>query len=112
MPFQEPVQVWRPPPPWMSLTSLSRQCSRRVPPHMHTRCECDTRDSAHLQVISADPSWRDNLEFALNLINKKGGPQVMLKPPDYSFTRRYLLENLATHDVFSKSIRSSNRWQS
>ncbi|GFZ52220.1 hypothetical protein JCM24511_09993 [Saitozyma sp. JCM 24511] len=49
-------------------------------------------------VISADPSWRDNLEFALNLINKKGGPQVMLKPPDYSFTRRYLLENLATHD--------------
>ncbi|RSH82889.1 hypothetical protein EHS25_005879 [Saitozyma podzolica] len=42
--------------------------------------------------------WRDNLEFALNLINKKGGPQVMLRPPDYSFTRRYLLENLATHD--------------
>jgi hypothetical protein len=53
-------------------------------------------------VISADPSWRDNLEFALNLINKKGGPQAMLKPPDYSFTRRYLLENLATHDVFSE----------
>jgi hypothetical protein len=43
------------------------------------------------------------MEFALNLIAKKGGPQAMLKPDEYSFTRRYLLENLATHDVFSGS---------
>lgn len=42
------------------------------------------------------------MEFALNLISKKGGPQAMLKPADYSFTRRFLLENLATHDVFSE----------
>ncbi|WWC87118.1 uncharacterized protein L201_002004 [Kwoniella dendrophila CBS 6074] len=55
-------------------------------------------------VISADPSWRDNLEFALNLITKKGGPQTMLQGLEYSFTRRYLLENLATHDVFSSFI--------
>ncbi|KAK4689735.1 hypothetical protein P7C73_g392, partial [Tremellales sp. Uapishka_1] len=52
-------------------------------------------------VISADPSWRDNLEFALSLIAKNGGPQHMLRESEYSFTRRYLLENLATHDVFS-----------
>ncbi|KAK8846872.1 hypothetical protein IAR55_005962 [Kwoniella newhampshirensis] len=55
-------------------------------------------------VISADPTWRDNLEFALNLVGKKGGPQAMLSGPGYSFTRRYLLENLATHDVFSSFI--------
>ncbi|WRT64943.1 uncharacterized protein IL334_001883 [Kwoniella shivajii] len=55
-------------------------------------------------VISADPSWRDNLEFALNLVSKKGGPQVMLQGSEYTFTRRYLLENLATHDVFASFI--------
>ncbi|WWD22184.1 hypothetical protein CI109_106675 [Kwoniella shandongensis] len=55
-------------------------------------------------VISADPTWRDNLEFALNLVGKKGGPQAMLNGPGYSFTRRYLLENLATHDVFSSFV--------
>ncbi|WVQ84847.1 hypothetical protein IAT38_007004 [Cryptococcus sp. DSM 104549] len=55
-------------------------------------------------VISADPTWRDNLEFAINLINKKGGPQAMLNGQGYSFTRRYLLENLATHDVFASFI--------
>ncbi|WWC59260.1 uncharacterized protein I303_101810 [Kwoniella dejecticola CBS 10117] len=55
-------------------------------------------------VISADPTWRDNLEFALNLITKKGGPQVMLQGAEYTFTRRYLLENLATHDVFASFI--------
>ncbi|WWC67750.1 uncharacterized protein I206_101662 [Kwoniella pini CBS 10737] len=55
-------------------------------------------------VISADPTWRDNLEFALNLITKKGGPQVMLQGSEYTFTRRYLLENLATHDVFASFI--------
>ncbi|OCF32134.1 hypothetical protein I316_06290 [Kwoniella heveanensis BCC8398] len=55
-------------------------------------------------VISADPSWRDNLEFALNLVGRKGGPQAMLAGSGYSFTRRYLLENLATHDVFASFI--------
>ncbi|WVQ99110.1 hypothetical protein IAU59_006242 [Kwoniella sp. CBS 9459] len=55
-------------------------------------------------VISADPSWRDNLEFALNLVGRKGGPQAMLSGSGYSFTRRYLLENLATHDVFASFI--------
>lgn len=53
-------------------------------------------------MISADPTWADNMEFALKLVNKKGGPQAMLKTTKgSSFTRRYLLENLATHDVFS-----------
>ncbi|AFR97193.2 hypothetical protein C343_05329 [Cryptococcus neoformans C23] len=55
-------------------------------------------------VISADPTWRDNLEFALYLIGKQGGPQAMLQGTGYSFTRRYLLENLATHDVFASFI--------
>ncbi|WVR07883.1 hypothetical protein IAU60_004926 [Kwoniella sp. DSM 27419] len=55
-------------------------------------------------VISADPTWRDNLEFAMNLMGRKGGPQAMLSGTGYSFTRRYLLENLATHDVFASFI--------
>ena len=56
--------------------------------------------------LTADTSWRDNMEFVLNLISKKGGPQAMLNGAEYSFTRRYLLENLAAHDVFSESSRS------
>ncbi|KAI9637142.1 fungal-specific transcription factor domain-containing protein [Dioszegia hungarica] len=54
-------------------------------------------------VISADPTWADNMEFVLKLAHKKGGPQAMLKTTNgaSNFTRRYLLENLATHDVFS-----------
>lgn len=56
------------------------------------------------QVISADPTWADNMEFVLKLAHKKGGPQAMLKTTNgaSNFTRRYLLENLATHDVFSE----------
>lgn len=55
-------------------------------------------------VVTADPGWKDNMEFVLNFISKRGGPQAMLKSSEYSFTRRYLLENLAAHDVFSKSL--------
>ena len=51
-------------------------------------------------VIDADETWQDNLEFALHMISKRGGPLAMLKAADTSFTRRYLLENLAVHDVF------------
>jgi hypothetical protein len=44
------------------------------------------------------------MEFVLKLAHKKGGPQAMLRDPcgGNTFTRRYLLENLATHDVFSE----------
>ncbi|ORY24898.1 hypothetical protein BCR39DRAFT_561360 [Naematelia encephala] len=52
-------------------------------------------------LATADSSWGANLEFAMNYVNRKGGPQAMLKSPDSTFTRRYLIENLATHDVFS-----------
>lgn len=55
------------------------------------------------QVISGDKTWEENLEFALKFVNKQGGAQAMLAGNDYSFTRRYFLENLAVHDVFGKS---------
>lgn len=55
-------------------------------------------------VIDADETWQDNLEFALHMISKRGGPLAMLKASDTSFTRRYLLENLAVHDVFGASL--------
>lgn len=53
-------------------------------------------------MIDADETWQDNLEFALHMISKRGGPLAMLKAADTSFTRRYLLENLAVHDVFGE----------
>jgi len=54
------------------------------------------------QVISGDDSWEENLEFAMKFVNKQGGPQALLAGQDYSFTRRYFLENLAVHDVFGE----------
>jgi hypothetical protein len=59
-------------------------------------------------VIDADETWQDNLEFALHMISKRGGPLAMLKAADTSFTRRYLLENLAVHDVFGMSPRPTH----
>ena len=55
-------------------------------------------------MIDADDTWQDNLEFALHMISKRGGPLAMLKAPDTTFTRRYLLENLAVHDVFGEIL--------
>lgn len=66
-------------------------------------------------VISADPTWSHSLEYAVRLVMRKGGVQSVLDGIDFGgtvtgysggyaeggFTRRYLLENLATHEVFS-----------
>lgn len=57
-----------------------------------------------LQVISGDPSWEENLEFALKFVSKQGGAQAMLAGNNYTYARRYFLENLATHDVFGESL--------
>lgn len=51
-------------------------------------------------VISAD-DWVENFEYAIRLVAKRGGPQAVLSSDPTNFTRRFLLENLATHDIFS-----------
>ncbi len=58
-----------------------------------------------LQVISGDPTWSGSMEYALNLVSRRGGPQAMLRSSTSTFTRRYLLEQIATHDVFSGCLR-------
>lgn len=52
-------------------------------------------------VIGADSGWRDNLEYAVGLVNKKGGPASVLSADPTNFTRRFLIEELTAHDVFS-----------
>ncbi|KAL7419001.1 hypothetical protein Q5752_006685 [Cryptotrichosporon argae] len=51
-------------------------------------------------VLSADAGWRDNLDFAIGLIHKRGGPAAMLARDPANYTRRFILEQLTTHDVF------------
>ena len=53
-------------------------------------------------VISAS-DWSENFEYAIRLVSKRGGPQAVLSSDPTNFTRRFLLENLTTHDIFSKS---------
>ncbi|ORY27915.1 hypothetical protein BCR39DRAFT_506093 [Naematelia encephala] len=63
-------------------------------------------------VMSADTTWQENLDFAVGLINKRGGPQKMLELAR-SNTRRFLLESLATHEFESiESSRTSWEWES
>ncbi|KAH8080224.1 fungal-specific transcription factor domain-containing protein [Filobasidium floriforme] len=51
-------------------------------------------------VISAS-DWSENFEYAIRLVSKRGGPQAVLSSDPTNFTRRFLLENLTTHDIFS-----------
>jgi hypothetical protein len=53
-------------------------------------------------VISAS-DWSENFEYAIRLVSKRGGPQAVLSSDPTNFTRRFLLENLTTHDIFSES---------
>lgn len=52
-------------------------------------------------VISAS-DWSENFEYAIRLVSKRGGPQAVLSSDPTNFTRRFLLENLTTHDIFSE----------
>lgn len=52
-------------------------------------------------VLSADRTWRANLDFALSAIRRRGGPEAVMARDPTSFMRRFVLEQLATHEVFS-----------
>lgn len=51
-------------------------------------------------VVTAQPGWEDNVECAIRLVTKRDGPRAVLREESSNFARRFLLENLATHDVF------------
>jgi len=53
-------------------------------------------------VLGAEPSWRDNLEYATGMIHNRGGPANMLRGDQYSFGRRCMLERLAFHDLIGR----------
>lgn len=84
----------------MSVDSILAACTLLCIRDVRT-IQC-IEDGADDQVISGDDSWEENLEFAMKFVNKQGGPQALLAGQDYSFTRRYFLENLAVHDVFGE----------
>jgi hypothetical protein len=52
-------------------------------------------------VLSADPTWRANLDFALACVRGRGGAEALLAAEPGNFMRRFVLEQLATHEVFS-----------
>jgi hypothetical protein len=55
-------------------------------------------------VISGSGDWESTIDYAIRLVAKRGGPQAVLNSDKSNFTRRFLLENLATHDIFSSSL--------
>jgi len=54
--------------------------------------------------MMADRNWKQNLDFALRLIQKRGGPEEFIKADRYNFSRRFIVDQLATTDVFSKAL--------
>ncbi|WOO84604.1 Aspercryptin biosynthesis cluster-specific transcription regulator atnN [Vanrija pseudolonga] len=59
-------------------------------------CILTTRD-----VLNADTTWRNNFDFAISCVRRRGGPEQLLARDPTSFTKRFVLEQLATHEVFS-----------
>lgn len=51
-------------------------------------------------VLNADRTWRHNLDYALAAVRRRGGPEALMAR-DPSFIKRFVLEQLATHEVFS-----------
>lgn len=78
------------------LLSLTRQGDAELDLLLATCMMLKTRD-----VVLADKGWKQNLEFALKLIVQRGGPAAHLAADPHNFARRFVLEQLATSDVFS-----------
>lgn len=49
----------------------------------------------------ADKSWKQNLDFAIRMMYKRGGPAALLAEDPVNFGRRFVIEQLTTTDVFS-----------
>ena len=48
--------------------------------------------------------WEENLEFALCHISRRGGPAAILSESTQGHDRRFLCEQLAVADLFSKMV--------
>jgi hypothetical protein len=78
------------------LLSLTRQGDTELDLVLATCMMLKTRD-----VVLADQGWKKNLDFALRLILQRGGVVSVLAADPHNFGRRFILEQLATSDVFS-----------
>jgi hypothetical protein len=57
------------------------------------------------KVISAGSTWQENMEYAIRLVSQRGGAMAVINEEGGNFTRRFLVENLVVHDIFSKFAR-------
>jgi len=78
------------------LLSLTRQGDAELDLVLATCMMLKTRD-----VVLADKGWKKNLDFALRLILQRGGAVALLNADPHNFSRRFVIEQLATSDVFS-----------
>jgi hypothetical protein len=78
------------------LLSLTRQGDAELDLVLATCMMLKVRD-----VVLADKGWKKNLDFALRLILQRGGAVALLAAEPHNFSRRFVLEQLATADVFS-----------
>jgi hypothetical protein len=44
------------------------------------------------------------MEYAIRLVSQRGGAMAVINEEGGNFTRRFLVENLVVHDIFSKSV--------
>lgn len=56
------------------------------------------------KVISAGSTWQEDMEYAIRLVSQRGGAMAVINEEGGNFTRRFLVENLVVHDIFSKSV--------
>jgi hypothetical protein len=55
-----------------------------------------------VQTLSGDTGWQPTLDFALRHVARRGGAAALLAEPDQSCDRRFLIEQIAVADLFSK----------
>jgi hypothetical protein len=80
------------------MLSLIKDQEQHIDILLATCSTIKTRD-----VLFGDLAWKDNVDFAIRLIYKQGGPAAVIAADPGNFVRRFFVESLATTDVFSKS---------
>jgi hypothetical protein len=78
------------------MLSLIKDQEQHIDILLATCSTIKTRD-----VLYGDLAWKDNVDFAIRLIYKQGGPAAVIAADPGNFVRRFFVESLATTDVFS-----------
>jgi hypothetical protein len=55
-----------------------------------------------MQNLSGDTAWQPTLDLALRHIARRGGAAALLAETDQGCDRRFLIEQIAVADLFSK----------